>query len=60
MDWDDARPRPKTAIGDNLGTLSLGELEQRIAGLEQEISRVKDEIKKKRAHEAAASSLFKS
>ena len=60
MDWDDARPRPKTAIGDNLGTLSLSELEQRVAEFEHEISRIKDEIKKKRAHEAAASSLFKS
>ena len=60
MDWDEARPRPKAAIGENLTTLSLGELEQRVTDLEREITRVKEEISKKRAHEAAASSFFKS
>ena len=60
MDWDEARPQPKAAIGENLATLSLAELAQRVADLESEMTRVKDEIAKKRAHEAAASSLFKS
>ena len=60
MDWDEARPRSKAVIGENLATLSLAELEQRVADLEREITRVKDEIAKKRVHEAAASSLFKS
>ena len=61
MDWDDLRPAPTKAIGigDNLETLSVGELEQRIAALTAEIDRVKAELAKKRAHEAAASALFK-
>jgi len=61
MDWDDQRPAPSKAIGigDNLETLSVGELEQRIAALTAEIDRVKAELAKKRAHEAAASALFK-
>lgn len=61
MDWDDQRPAPSKAIGigDNLETLSVGELEQRIAALAAEIDRVKAELAKKRAHEAAASALFK-
>jgi uncharacterized small protein (DUF1192 family) len=61
MDWDDLRPAPaKTAgIGDNLETLSVGELEQRIAALTAEIERVAAELTKKRAHEAAASALFR-
>ena len=62
MDWDDARPKPKqtAAIGDNLASLSVGELEGRIADFEVEIERVQAELKKKRAHEAAAAALFKS
>jgi uncharacterized small protein (DUF1192 family) len=62
MDWDDARPKPKptAAIGDNLATLSVGELEERIKAFEAEIERVRAELTKKRAHEAAASALFKS
>jgi uncharacterized small protein (DUF1192 family) len=61
MDWDDVRPEPKpgAAIGENLGTLSVGELEVRIAEFEREIARVKTELEKKRRHEDAASALFK-
>lgn len=61
MDWDDVRPKPvKTAgIGDNLENLSIGELEARIAALTSEIDRVQAELAKKRAHENAASALFK-
>jgi uncharacterized small protein (DUF1192 family) len=62
MDWDDALPKPKptAAIGDNLASLSVGELEARITTFEAEIERVREELAKKRAHEAAASALFKS
>ncbi len=62
MDWDDTRPpTPKAiGIGDPLDTLSVAELEQRIAALEVEIVRVTAELTKKRAHEAAAAALFKS
>jgi uncharacterized small protein (DUF1192 family) len=62
MDWEDVRPTPKpvAAVGDNLATLSVGELEDRIRAFECEIERVRAELAKKRAHEAAAAALFKS
>ncbi len=60
MDWDDAKPKPVTTIGDNLSTLSVSELEQRIVEFEREILRIRQELTRKRAHEEAASKLFKS
>lgn len=62
MDWDDLRPKPAVtiAVGDNLETLSVAELEARIAALTKEIERVMAELSKKRAHEAAAAAIFKS
>jgi uncharacterized small protein (DUF1192 family) len=62
MDWDEARPKPATgaAIGENLSTLSVAELETRIGELEKEIERVRAELMNKRKHEDAASALFKS
>lgn len=62
MDWDDIAPKkPKTgaAVGDSLATLSVAELEARIAEFEREIARVKAELEAKRRHEQAASALFK-
>jgi uncharacterized small protein (DUF1192 family) len=62
MDWDDLvpkKPAKGTAIGESLETLSVAELEQRVAELKREIERVEGELAKKRAHEAAASALFK-
>jgi uncharacterized small protein (DUF1192 family) len=61
MDWDEAREKTtKTAmIGENLDKLSVGELEARIAAFEAEIARVRAEITRKKAHNAAAESLFK-
>ncbi|WP_072390298.1 DUF1192 domain-containing protein [Hyphomicrobium sp. CS1GBMeth3] len=61
MDWDEARPALQKAasIGDNLETLSVAELESRVAAFEKEIERVKAELSKKRAHESAAAALFK-
>jgi uncharacterized small protein (DUF1192 family) len=62
MDWDEIAPKkPKTnaAVGDSLATLSVAELEERIADFEREIERVKAELEAKRKHEAAASALFK-
>ena len=61
MDWDEVRPKPKpdAAIGENLETLSVAELEARIAELEREIARVKTELETKRRHEDAAGALFK-
>ena len=62
MDWDDAAPKPKltAAVGDNLATLSVNELEARIQLFDGEIERVRAELAKKRAQQAAASAFFKS
>ncbi len=61
MDWDDLAPKPKKgiAVGDDLKSLSVSELEARIAALEAEIERVRAEIGAKKAHEAAAAAVFK-
>jgi uncharacterized small protein (DUF1192 family) len=62
MDWDDITPKkPKAGatVGDTLATLSVAELEARIAEFEREIARVKTELDAKRRHEEAASALFK-
>ena len=44
MDWDEvrAKPKPGAAIGENLETLSVAELEARIAELEREIARAQN------------------
>lgn len=61
MDWDEPKPQKvQVQIGDNLASLSIGELEQRIFHLQSEIERVRAEIVKKKAHEAAAAAFFKS
>lgn len=63
MDLDDLMPAKKPSgvtIGESLETLSVAELEKRIKDLEFEIERVRLELDKKRKHEAAARSLFKS
>jgi uncharacterized small protein (DUF1192 family) len=61
MDWDDLKPKaPKgVTLGESLESLSVGELEARIAALQQEIERVKAELAAKKAHEAAAAAIFK-
>ena len=61
MDWDDVKPKAGKSIvvGEDLSRLSLAELEQRIAALEQEIVRVQAERTAKKAHENAAAALFK-
>ncbi|MGE0024826.1 MAG: DUF1192 domain-containing protein [Hyphomicrobium sp.] len=62
MDWDDLKPPPKPAtasVGENLETLSVAELEQRIAAFAAEIARVEAELARKRAHESAAAALFR-
>jgi uncharacterized small protein (DUF1192 family) len=62
MNWDDDRPKPvKPAItvGEPLASLSIAELEARIAALTAEIERIRTEMRSKQAHEAAAAALFK-
>jgi uncharacterized small protein (DUF1192 family) len=62
MDWDEVRPKPAKGVtlGEDLTSLSVSELDQRIAALHKEIARVTAERDAKKAHEAAAASLFKS
>ena len=55
-----AEDERNAAVGDNLTTLSVAELEARIAEFEREIERVKAELEAKRKHEQAAAALFKS
>lgn len=61
MDWDEAERTTVKAptLGEPLATLSVAELEARIVALRAEIARVEAELGSKRAHEAAASALFK-
>jgi uncharacterized small protein (DUF1192 family) len=61
MDWDEVRPIAAAGVqlGENLETLSVAELEARIEALKTEIERVGAERDRKRAHEVAASALFK-
>ena len=61
MDWDELKPKPPKAItvGEDLKTLSVAELEARIATFTAEIERVRTELQAKKAHEAAAAALFK-
>jgi uncharacterized small protein (DUF1192 family) len=61
MDWDEARQKmaKNFQVGENLDTQSIADLEARIAAFEGEVTRVRAEITRKKAHEAAAASLFK-
>lgn len=57
---DDLDPRTKKPTLKKLDNMSVEELENYIASMRAEIARVEEEIKRKRAYLAAASSLFKS
>lgn len=61
MDWDDLKPKPKVSIviGEELRTLSIADLKERIAACEGEIARLGREIAARETHEAAAARLFK-
>ena len=61
MDWDDLKPKPAltVTVGENLQNLSIAELEQRIVALSAEVERVRQELRAKKAHEAAADAVFK-
>jgi len=54
-------PKKKTdmVIGENLDSISVAELEQRVVLLDSEIVRLRAEITKKQASKAAAASFFK-
>ena len=61
MDWDEVKPPAKrdVVVGESLETLSIAELEARIAVLAAEIERTRTEITAKKAHGSAADALFK-
>ncbi|HJU32584.1 MAG TPA: DUF1192 domain-containing protein [Hyphomicrobiaceae bacterium] len=61
IDWDDLKPKATKGVtlGESLESLSVGELEARIAALRKEIERVETELATKKAHEAAAAAIFK-
>ena len=60
MDLDDAPQKPTNmVIGENLDSISVTELEQRIQALESEISRLRAEIAKKQASRNAADAFFR-
>ena len=58
---DDDRPRKKVTheIGQELSLLSVDELAERIALMQQEIERLQAAMTKKRASKDAANSFFK-
>ena len=63
MDMDDFEPTKKTpdyVVGTDLSTLSVEELEELIAKLEAEISRIRSVLTEKAASRSAADSVFKS
>lgn len=58
----DDKPRPKPLaheIGQDLSTLSLSELDERIELLEREVARLKEARGRKEASRTAASAFFK-
>lgn len=59
--FDDDRPKPKRLheIGQDLSLLSVGELEERMNMLEEEIRRLRDEKERKAGSKAAAESFFR-
>lgn len=60
MDFDEPRSaRREIVIGEPLDSLSIGELDERIAALKGEIERVEAEVKRKRSGREAADSLFR-
>jgi uncharacterized small protein (DUF1192 family) len=61
MEWDEPKSKAQTAshtVGEALDQLSKDELQTRLQTLETEIARLKEELERKKAHEAAASELF--
>ncbi len=59
MEEDDLRPQKAPAKLRNLDDLSIEDLEEYIAELEAEISRVRQDIAKKNRHREGVEGLFK-
>ncbi len=62
MDPEELEPKKKKSfeIGEDLSALSLNELEELIATLKDEISRIEQAIDAKQSSKQAADSVFKS
>ena len=61
MDHDEPQSKVKSeghTVGEPIETFSKDELEQRLKSLAGEIDRLKAELDRKKAHEAAAAELF--
>ena len=56
---DDLEPQKQPKKPRDLSNMSISELEDYIAAMKEEIVRVEDDIKKKKAHQDAAASVFK-
>jgi len=56
---DENEPQKKTPTLKNLEPMSVDELEEYIKDMKAEIVRTEDEIKRKKVHMDAASSIFK-
>ena len=60
MEPDEPRKKPAGIMpGEDISTLSVYELEQRIAALESEIARAQDAIRARDATKSAADAFFK-
>jgi len=59
MDTDDIAPPPKAVAAPNLETMSIAELEARIASLTDDIAAARRMIEKKKAARGAADTMFR-
>ena len=59
MDWEEPKPKPTVAVGDNLTDLSITELNERIEMLKSEIERIEVALRDKQSSQKAAEDVFK-
>lgn len=59
FDLDDLDPRQKKTQPRNLDAMNVEDLQEYVAALKSELTRVEEKIKAKQSHAAAAASLFK-
>jgi len=59
VDDDAPKKKPKHELGEDLSTLSLAELDQRIVLLRAEIGRIEEAVRTKRASADVAATFFK-
>ncbi|NND49405.1 MAG: DUF1192 domain-containing protein [Rhizobiales bacterium] len=59
-DLEPGRKRQEIVLGEDLATLSIDELNDRISACESEIARIRNAIDEKQRSQAAASTFFRS